>query len=240
MKMIFRLLMLIPILLLSNEIEKWSITVYGSAKIEVEAEQATIVYGVLEKGASLEDAYQKLKSKIETTNSHLVKLSIKEQEIFVSNFSSGDNYWGNSALFKSDNYRASTNVTITNVAVSDVERVILILGANGIDKILNISYTLKSSDNYKIQARAMALSAAKQKAIDMAKTLDSRIGKPILIEEIPIASDHSNTAVAEMLKRNPFNTTASYMMDQTSVKPSFYPQKIAIEQYVKVIFHLIQ
>ena len=42
----FLILLVLPALLMANELDKWTIVVYGSAKVEVEADIATIVYGV--------------------------------------------------------------------------------------------------------------------------------------------------------------------------------------------------
>lgn len=235
------ILLLLQGSLFAAEIEKWSVSVYGSAKIEVDAELATIVYGVSEKGASIDDAYKKMKAVIKKANRDLSQLGIKEGNIFVSNFTSGDNYWEKSAVFKSDNFKASSRITITSIDVSQVEAVILSLGKNEIDKILSVVYSLKSEKRHKQQAREMALIAAREKAIHMAKTLDGSIGDAIIIEEISknFESVYSSIARREM-RQSPFNAMAAYDLTEAPGVASFYPEKISIEQHVRVLFHLIQ
>ncbi len=241
MKKVILAVLLLPLLICANEIEKWSITVYGSAQIEVDAEQATIVFGVSEKGASIEEAYQNMRSVVNKVTRDLLKLDIKESDIIISNFTSGDNYWGNSAFFKADNFKASSRVTIDNLEVSQVEPVILSLGKNKIDKILQLSYSLKADAKYKKEAREMALLAAREKAIEMSAALDGSIGNAIAIEEIPKASDVGYSVLAERaMGRGPFNAMSSYEVASRPEINSLYPEKISIEQHVRVVFHLIQ
>ncbi len=241
MKRIICILLLLQWSSFAAEIEKWSISVYGSARVEVDAELATVVYGVSEKGASIDEAYQKMKGVIKKANKDLATLGVEEGDIFVSNFTSGDNYWGNSAFFKSDNFKASSRITITNLDVSIVEAVILSLGKAQIDKILSVTYALKSEAKYKDQAREMALLAAREKATKMTKTLAGSIGNAIVIEEIPIRSElgYQSLAVREA-HQSPFNAIAAYDLAEAPGVASFYPEKIAIEQHVRVVFHLIQ
>ncbi|MCF7825405.1 MAG: SIMPL domain-containing protein [Candidatus Marinimicrobia bacterium] len=235
------LLLMLQLSVSASDVEKWSISVYGSAKVEVVAELATIVYGVSEKGASIDEAYAKMKTVIKAANLDLRRLGVKESDIFVSNFSSGDNYWGNSAFFKADNFQASSRVTITNLDVSQVEAVILSLGKNEIDKILSVVYSLKSDAPHKQRAREMALLAAREKAIQMAQTLKGSIGDAIAIEEIPGVSEAGYSAIASRgLRQNPFNAVYAYEVANKPEMTSFYPEKISIEQHVRVVFHLIQ
>ena len=191
----------------------------------------------------MEEAFSKLKKIIDIINTDLEKFEVDASDIFVSNFRNGHNYWSSSAFFKSDDYRASTNVTITNLKVEAVEAVLLVLGSNEIKDILQVSYALKSDTQYKTQARTMALESARGKAKEMAGTMGVQVGSALVIEELPERVPQSPFAVSAsrrylaMEEQSPYN--ASVAIDGGGVS-SFYPQKIVISQHVRVIFHMPQ
>ncbi|MBT3254753.1 MAG: SIMPL domain-containing protein [Candidatus Marinimicrobia bacterium] len=238
--------LLIPMLLLAGDLDRLSIEVYGSANIDVRADAVSIVFGVSETGKSLDDAYNKMKKQVDDTIDKLKKYQAKPENVFISDFQSGENYWGGSPFTKTDDYKASTTVTITDLPVSHVESIILELGRNEIEDILNVTYSSSAANETKKIARQKALEATKSKAQEMAKAMSIKVGPVTKIEElIPQNSAIGGVKFASrgMLHEqyaSPFNSSFSMKDDTDEVISRFYPRKISIEQHVRVVFQIVQ
>lgn len=244
-RQIIVVLIVLPLMLLAAELDRYTVVVYGSAKIEADADLATIVYYAVETGASMEEAFQELRQTLESTHKKLTGYGVTEKNIYVTSFNSGENRYGSSLIFKSDDFRASTNVTLMNVPVDQVEKIILELGRQEIKNIVKVSYSLKSDTEIKSKAREMALDAARNKALEMTADMGMKLGSVLVIEELPEGRMYNGISVVgeKAYNRelaNPFNQTMTLDDLSDGDLSSFYPQKIAIKQHVRVVFRLPQ
>ncbi|MBC8192825.1 MAG: SIMPL domain-containing protein [FCB group bacterium] len=240
------IILLIPMLLFSGDLDRLSIEVYGSANIDIRADEVSIVFGVSETGKSLDDAYSKMKRRVDDTIDKLKKYQAQPDNVFISDFQSGENYWGGSPFTKTDNFKASTTVTVTDLPVNHVESIILELGRNEIEHILNVTYSSSAANETKIKARQKALEAAKTKAHEMARAMSIKVGPVTKIEEL-IPQDSNLGLVTAASRRmvheqyaSPFNSSFSIKDDSAAAVSRFYPRKISIEQHVRVVFQIIQ
>ncbi|NQT62332.1 MAG: SIMPL domain-containing protein [Candidatus Marinimicrobia bacterium] len=246
MKIFAFILLLIPMLLFGGDLDRLSIEVYGSANIDIRADEVSVVFGVSETGKSLDDAYNKMKQRVDGTIDKLKKYEAKPENVFISDFQSGENYWGGSPFTRTDNFKASTTVTITDLPVNQVESIILELGRNEIEDILNVTYSSSAANETKTKARQKALDAAKAKAQEMAKAMSIKVGPVTRIEElIPQSSALGGVTVASRRMvheqyASPFNSSFSIKDDSDGAISRFYPRKISIEQHVRVVFQIIQ
>ncbi len=94
------IILLIPMLLFGGDLDRLSIEVYGSANIDIRADEVSIVFGVSETGKSLDDAYTKMKRRVDDTIDKLKKYQAQPENVFISDFQSGENYWGGHPLPK--------------------------------------------------------------------------------------------------------------------------------------------
>ncbi len=105
----------------------------------------------------------------------------------------------------------------------------------GLSKIKNVSvdgviYDHSKRIDYQNKTRQIALLAAKEKAVALAKTIGSEIGSPLLIEDMTIQKSravnrYSNVAI----------TTNDNPIEDNSITPG----KIPIRMRVKLAFQLI-
>ncbi len=127
-----------------------------------------------------------------------------------------------------------------------VESIILELGRNEIEHILNVTYSSSAANETKIKARQKALEAARTKAQEMAQAMSIKVGPVTKIEEL-LPQDSNLGLVTSASRRmvheqyaSPFNSSFRIKDDSAGAVSRFYPRKISIEQHVRVVFQIIQ
>ena len=246
MKYLVKVMLLLPMVLISADLERLSIEVYGSANIDIRADAVAIVFGVSETGKSLDDAYKKMKQLVDITIDKLEQFGAESENVFISDFQSGENYWGGSPFTKTDNFKASTTITISELPVNHIESILLELGRNEIEHILNITYSSSKAKETKSKARQKALESASLKAVEMASTMSVTVGPVIKIEEL--IPPHSGLGMVTVASRrmvheqynSPFNSSFSIKDEAEGANSRFYPRKISIQQHVRVVFQIVQ
>jgi uncharacterized protein YggE len=84
---------------------------------------------------------------------------------------------------KKYNYRASQSVTIILKNLSRYDSLIMGLVDNGINSVSNVEFKTSKLEEYKSEARKLAMKEAQHKAEDYVSVLNQKIGKAITIND---------------------------------------------------------
>jgi len=161
-----------------------TISTSGESIVYVVPDKVIINLGVETFNASLDEA----KSANEAAASKLVKalldMSIEKKDIATDNLQvdvrrrdTDDHY----AEIRGYYVRRAYAITLRDV--KQFEKLVDTALKNGCNVIHNISFTTTDLRKYRDQARQMAIKAAREKAVLLAKELDTGIGKPRTIAE---------------------------------------------------------
>ena len=156
------------------------ISVSGEGKISVKPDQVVINFGIENIG---KDAKEVKKLNDETVDKTL-KL-IKEFGILSNDYKTTDVSLNRNYDYekKKYNYRASQSVTIILKNLSRYDSLIMGLVDNGINSVSNVEFKTSKLEEYKSEARKLAMKEAQHKAEDYVSVLNQKIGKAITIND---------------------------------------------------------
>jgi uncharacterized protein YggE len=156
------------------------ISVSGEGKISVKPDQVSINFGVENTG---KDAVEVKRLNDETVDK--VLKFIKDFGIPSSDFKTTDVSLNRNYDYekKKYNYRASQSITIILKELSKYDGLTMGLVDNGINNINNIEFKSSKLEEYKSDARKLAMKDAKHKAEDYVIVLNQKIGKAITISD---------------------------------------------------------
>ena len=156
------------------------ISVSGEGKISVKPDQVVINFGIENIG---KDATEVKKLNDETVDKTLK--FIKEFGILSSDYKTTDVSLNRNYDYekKKYNYRASQSVTITLKNLSKYDSLMMGLVDNGINSISNVEFKTSKLEEYKSEARKLAMKEAQHKAEDYVSVLNQKIGKAITIND---------------------------------------------------------
>ena len=156
------------------------ISVSGEGKISVKPDQVVINFGIENIG---KDATEVKKLNDETV-AKVLKF-IKEFGIQSSDFKTTDVSLNRNYDYekKKYNYRASQSVTIILKNLSRYDSLIMGLVDNGINSVSNVEFKTSKLEEYKSEARKLAMKEAQHKAEDYVSVLNQKIGKAITIND---------------------------------------------------------
>jgi uncharacterized protein YggE len=140
------------------------ITVSGEGKIKVKPDQVAINFGVENTG---KDAAEVKKLNDETVDK-------------VLKFIKNRNYDYDKKKY---NYQASQTISILLKDVTKYDALMMGLVDNGINNISNVEFKSSKIEDYKSDARKLAMKDAKHKAEDYVSVLNQKIGKALLIND---------------------------------------------------------
>jgi uncharacterized protein YggE len=156
------------------------ISVSGEGKISVQPDQVVVNFGVENLG---KDATEVKKLNDETVDKILkfVKdYGIPTSDFKTTNVSLNRNY---DTEKKKYNYRASQSITILLKDLTKYDSLMMGLVDNGANDINNIEFKSSKLEEYKSEARKLAMKEAKHKAEDYVSILHQKVGKAILIND---------------------------------------------------------
>ena len=156
------------------------ISVSGEGKISVKPDQVVINFGIENIG---KDATEVKKLNDETVDKTLK--FIKEFGILSSDYKTTDVSLNRNYDYekKKYNYRASQSVTIILKNLSRYDSLMMGLVDNGINSISNVEFKTSKLEEYKSEARKLAMKEAQHKAEDYVSVLNQKIGKAITIND---------------------------------------------------------
>lgn len=204
------------------------VTVYGTATTSVAIDEMNWRIRVSNKDTTLEEVAKAHNSTVQSVLDFLMDNELPEHCIQSSGMEFGENFVTSKLKGRvRSGYQASSNIKFKVTDLSKYKDL-----WNGISRMENVSLSGISYENSKRikhqnETRQKALLAAKDKAQKLAETLESKIGKPLFIEEEKFANSSNN-----------FSNV--YADNQPAiVNDGFAPGQIPINVQIKASFELI-
>ena len=204
------------------------VTVYGTATTSVAIDEMNWRIRVSNKDTTLEEVAMAHNSTVQSVLDFLMDNELPEHCIQSSGMEFGENFVTSKLKGRvRSGYQASSNIKFKVTDLSKYKDL-----WNGISRMENVSLSGISYENSKRikhqnETRQKALLAAKDKAQKLAETLESKIGKPLFIEEEKFANSSNNFSNA-------------YADNQpVIVNDGFAPGQIPITVQIKASFELI-
>ena len=239
MKHVLFLLLLctLPMIAQDQTVQTNRLVVYGEGAVDSPANRAQTSFTVVGLGSSIRDAMGAARGKLAAIAKKLFSLGLTDKNLLTSNFYSGDNPQGRAFLSSSKDFRTQLDVLITIDSLNWIDDVIVVLAGSEVERLSNISFSLKSDSLLRVEARERAVSNALEKARIMASQLGTQLGRVLYLEEIfglPRAPIGPPEAQYLSIQRN---MTSTVRLEQQGI--AFYGgQRFTSNSFVKVIFEI--
>jgi uncharacterized protein YggE len=193
------------------------ITVSGEGKVSVKPDHVVINFGVENSGKDATEVKKLNDETVDKVMKFIKKFGIPSSDFQTTNVSLNRNYDYEKKKFS---FNASQSITITLKDISKYDSLMMGLVDNGINNIENVEFKSSKIEDYKSQARKLAMSDAKHKAEDYVSVLNQKIGKAILISDNSQAlfnePRYYKLAAASMSNEAPMETLAAGEIDVTA------------------------
>lgn len=227
-----------------QEYKEKVITVVGSSELTIPAEKAEFNYYVQGLGKSLKSAIEDAKLKVESTTEKLQKIGIPKNNINISYFNSNEN--NGFIFFSSDeDYKTSITIHVIVDSLNKLEPALISLSSNQVERVSEVSFSLRSESFYKDKVLENAVGDAKQKAERILSKLGAVIDSPLSVDII--SSDGSSYENIRFNKTsNSFrsmknaNNQNNFMVgdDFEGIFSGTIPQTFTISSSVRIIFRI--
>lgn len=214
-----------------------TISVSGEGSVTAVPDIAVVTLGVFVQKDTAKAAQDESSEKINQINNFVKSLGVDEEDIKTADFSINSRYNYRTEDNVSDvaGYEARQSVTVKVRGVNDSDELVgkILDGAtnNGANQINGVSFTFDDSNDLKQEARLKAISAAKEKAQELADEAGIRLGKIISISESDGYYPQPYALEDTMFSRGQSG-------GGTSVAPDIEPGSTEITQTVTVIFEV--
>jgi len=218
----------------ADEIQLPHITVYGTATTEVVPDQMIWSVRVQNRGAVLETVASDHAKNLQGTLSLLKDLKVDEKTTQTSRMEFGENWEYRSSSRVKEGYIASTDISFKITNFELYSKLWFGLAKQSAVSVENVTYDHTKRIEFRNETRQKAITAAKEKAAAMAKSLGSQIGEPLLVEEDISVSDgwqwQGNLAA---------NNLRTVSGEEQVGKGALSPGTIPVQARIKVAFRLV-
>ncbi len=159
------------------------ITVNGTGELKVVPDVVDISLGVEIRAKDLANAIDQQKSRVTEAIASIRSAGVDAKDIQTD-------YTGITPVYSDsrngrnlDYYRVTKSISFTLKDINKYDGLIASLVQSGVNRISRVSFRATEIRKYRDQAREMAVTAAKEKAVALAAKLDQKIGKAFTIEE---------------------------------------------------------
>jgi uncharacterized protein YggE len=156
------------------------ISVSGDGKVMVKPDHVIINFGVNNVGKDATEVEKLNDETVDKVVKFIKKFGIAPTDFQTTNVSLNRNY---DYEKKKYNYQASQSISITLKDIAKYDSLMMGLVDNGINNIDNVEFKSSKIEEYKSEARKLAMKDAKHKAEDYVSVLNQKIGKAILIND---------------------------------------------------------
>jgi uncharacterized protein YggE len=156
------------------------ISVSGDGKVMVKPDHVIINFGVNNVGKDATEVKKLNDETVDKVVKFIKKFGIASTDFQTTNVSLNRNY---DFEKKKYNYQASQSISITLKDIAKYDSLMMGLVDNGINNIDNVEFKSSKIEEYKSEARKLAMKDAKHKAEDYVSVLNQKIGKAILIND---------------------------------------------------------
>ncbi|MEL3913466.1 SIMPL domain-containing protein [Treponema pedis] len=176
---------------ISIEQAERKVSVLGSSTVYAMPNQALISFSIVSKNKELSSAKAKNDETVKKVNGLFEKYKVEQKDITIEHITIHPRYsYNESGIQNFLYYEIIQNISVVITNIDNYEPFLTdILNAN-VERINNISFTVKDIRKYKDEARIAAVKAAEEKAVLLCsaftgKNKGLKIGKVISISEIP-------------------------------------------------------
>lgn len=156
---------------------QWQVSVVGEGRVDFIPDTVLVTLGVkVDKAPTAPIALDRLNSSIEKVIPALIALGISEQNIETRNFYLAPHYDVSEFGTNPSGYNANQQIVVkieggenTNDLVS---KAISEANKNGVNQVLDVTFTSSHLEDLKQQARLLALADASEKAVEIADSMD--------------------------------------------------------------------
>jgi uncharacterized protein YggE len=206
------------------------ITVTGQAEVFVVPDEVVLNIGVETRDRDLEDAVNENGEIVEAVLGLVSSYGIDPDDVQTDYFRINPRYDYSSGRLEYYKVQKTFVIKLRDLSVfEDLLQALLIAGVNQVRGIEFLTSDLRS---HKDEARALALQAAQEKAVDMAAELGQKIGKPYWIQEI---HDQLNSMFDDSMQTNVLVSDGSSSVD---FRTTLVAGQISILAEVVVSFEL--
>ncbi len=156
------------------------ISISGEGKISVKPDLVILNFGIENTGNDAMEVKKNNDQTVDKVLKYIKNLGVSIADFQTINVSLNRNYdYDKKKYF----YQASQSITINLKDISKYDSLMLGLVDNGINNISNVEFKSSKIEEYKSEARKLAIKDAKHKAEDYVFVLNQKIGKAILIND---------------------------------------------------------
>ena len=156
------------------------INVSGEGRIKVVPDKACIIFGVENLGKDAQDVKKQNDETVDKVVKFIKSFGIPISDFQTTNVSLNRNYDYDKKKYS---FQASQTITIFLTDLKKYDALMMGLVDNGINNISNVSFESSKIEDYKSDARKMAMKDAKKKADDYVSVLNQKVGKALLISD---------------------------------------------------------
>ena len=212
-----------------------SISTSGDSVVYVTPDLVMVTFGVQSFDRDLDKAKQRNDMEGEHLLAAIVTQGPKRAEIQTNNLTVELQYIDNSPWKGIQGYLVQRQYAVKLTDVKKFESLVDAALKNGANQIVGFDFQCTELRKYRDQARKMAIRAAKEKAVDLAKELDCTVGAPRMIGESSFGymSPYSNS-----IQANAQNSSFSQPADGDDNAGSLPLGQIGVRATVSVTFDL--
>lgn len=153
------------------------VNVSGTAEIKVAPDEVDISAGVETRDVQLNTATHQNDEHMASALAFLRSAGVPEKDIQTDSMQVQPDYASDS-LISPRYYTVRKSLEIKLTSVTNLENVVTGLLNHGVNGLYSVDFRTSELRKYRDQARAMAIKAAKEKAVAMCAALDVKCGKP--------------------------------------------------------------
>lgn len=160
-----------------------SFTVTGTGKVDASPDIAIVSAGVTTQAATVKLAQETLNQNINAVTKAIKSLGIDDKDIKTTNYSLYPQYDYRDGKQRLTSYSASSNITVKVRDLDKVNQVIDASTANGANQVGGVTFDVDDKTKLENQARQKAVTDAKTKASEAAKSAGFTLGRVINYSE---------------------------------------------------------
>jgi len=208
------------------------ITVNGIEEVKAVPDMAQIQYSVYTQAATAQECQQENAQNVNRTLETLKGLGVEEKSIQTSDYGMSPIYDWNSGQQKVKSYQMNTSITVSDILVENVGKIITDSVASGVNELDSVQYLCSDYDEKYQEALKKAVEMAKGKADAMAEAAEMTVVKAVSMEE---------NGYYPQARYNAAGASAKQMMavtEDATADIGVMPGEIFIEAQVSVTFEM--
>lgn len=208
------------------------ITVSGIEEVKAVPDMAQIQYSIYTQAATAKECQQENAKNVNRTLETLKGLGVEEKSIQTSDYGMSPIYDWNSGQRKVTGYQMNTSITVSDILVENVGKIITDSVASGVNELDSVQYLCSNYDEKYQEALKKAVEMAQSKADAMAEAAGMTVVKAVNIEE---------NGYYPQTRYNTAGASAKQMMAATedaAEDMGVMPGEISIEAQVSVTFEM--